>query len=65
MEFTTKGIFNLASHRETYENVLALRAVITLELLAKVSTRIINEAPGANHVVYDVSSKSPTTIEWE
>ena len=35
------------------------------DLLAKVSTRIINEVKGANRVVYDISSKPPSTIEWE
>jgi GMP synthase (glutamine-hydrolysing) len=61
----------------TYEHVLALRAVQTTdfmtahwaplphELLAKVSSRIINEVRGINRVVYDVSSKPPATIEWE
>lgn len=61
----------------TYENVIALRAVQTedfmtadwshlpYDLLARVSTRIINEVKGVNRVVYDVSSKPPATIEWE
>jgi GMP synthase (glutamine-hydrolysing) len=61
----------------TYENVIALRAVQTedfmtadwsrlpYDLLAKVSTRIINEVAGVNRVVYDISSKPPATIEWE
>jgi len=61
----------------TYENVVALRAVQTTDfmtahwaelphaLLAKVSSRIINEVRGLNRVVYDISSKPPATIEWE
>lgn len=61
----------------TYENPIALRAVTTddfmtadwahlpHDLLARVSTRIINSVKGVNRVVYDVSSKPPATIEWE
>lgn len=61
----------------TYEEVIALRAVKTTDymtadwfdlptaLLRKVSTKIVNEVPGINRVVYDVTSKPPGTIEWE
>jgi len=61
----------------TYENVLALRAVTSVDgmtadwfkfdndLLAKISNKIINKIRGINRVVYDISSKPPATIEWE
>jgi GMP synthase (glutamine-hydrolysing) len=61
----------------TYENVIALRIVDSLdamtadwsrlpsELLARMSNRIIREVKGVNRVVLDISSKPPSTIEWE
>ena len=61
----------------TYERVIAIRAVetqdfmsadwsrIPFDVLARISTRIINEVRGVNRVVYDISSKPPATIEWE
>lgn len=61
----------------TYEDVIALRAVTSLDgmtanwshipydILEKTSTRIINEVKGINRVVYDISTKPPSTIEWE
>ncbi|WP_145346309.1 glutamine-hydrolyzing GMP synthase [Planctomycetes bacterium EC9] len=61
----------------TYDNCVAVRSVDTddfmtadwsrlpYDLLAKISTRIINEVKGVNRVCYDISSKPPATIEWE
>lgn len=61
----------------TYENAIAVRSVNTddfmtadwsrlpYDLLARISTRIINEVKGVNRVCYDISSKPPATIEWE
>lgn len=63
--------------QRTYDQVIALRAVETTDymtaeffpmpydVLRTISTRIINEVRGVNRVVYDVSSKPPSTIEWE
>jgi GMP synthase (glutamine-hydrolysing) len=61
----------------TYEHVAAFRAVqaidgmtadwfkIPWDVLGVISNRVINEVKGINRVVYDISSKPPSTIEWE
>jgi GMP synthase (glutamine-hydrolysing) len=63
--------------RRTYEHIVAVRAVTSTDamtadwaklpnsLLGRISNRIINEVRGVNRVVYDISSKPPSTIEWE
>jgi len=63
--------------KRTYDEVIVLRAVTTTDfmtadwarlapdLLARVSSRIVNEVRGVNRVLYDITSKPPATIEWE
>lgn len=63
--------------KRTYENVIAIRGVTSVDamtadwaylpedILRHISNRIINEVKGVNRVVYDISSKPPSTIEWE
>jgi GMP synthase (glutamine-hydrolysing) len=71
------GSVGVMGDERTYEDTIALRVVDSLDamtadwtrlpydLLARISNRIINEVRGVNRVVYDISSKPPSTIEWE
>jgi len=81
VERVTVAHYNLyncgVGDKRTYENVVALRIVtsedamtadwarLPYDLLARLSNQIINEVKGVNRVVYDISSKPPSTIEWE
>ncbi|MGR3220507.1 MAG: glutamine-hydrolyzing GMP synthase, partial [Candidatus Anammoxibacter sp.] len=71
------GTVGVMGDERSYENVIAIRAVETTDfmtadwtelpydVLRTISSRIINEVKGVNRVVYDVSTKPPSTIEWE
>ena len=75
--FTPLRTVGVMGDERTYDHVLAIRAVtstdaMTVEaaeipypILKKIMNRIINEVPGVNRVVYDITSKPPGTIEWE